>query len=114
MASFVPGTDVRVKTDEPQLDVLIDAQRRLPPGKHQFRLVVTDDSGNASEPAVVTVIVRDDQRPTAVIDFLDEQGRRLPDSTLSISVGQRFSLSAARSFDPEGAVVSYEWELLSP
>ena len=65
MAKFVPGTDDRVKSDEPLLDVLASAATPLKPGKHVFQLVVTDDSGNDSDTASVTVIVQDLDRPTA-------------------------------------------------
>ena len=55
MAKFVPGTDTAVKADEPSLDVVASPRTPLKPGKHVFQLVVTDDSGNDSAPASVTV-----------------------------------------------------------
>ena len=43
--------------------------QKLPVGQHRFRLTVTDDSGNKSTPAVVSVIVADTTAPTAVLDL---------------------------------------------
>lgn len=51
MAQFEPN--VPVVTDVPR--VIVDAG--LKPGDHRFRLVVYDDEGNASQPAVFTVRV---------------------------------------------------------
>ena len=42
-----------IATTEPRLQVT----EALPPGRHQFQLVVTDDAGNQSDPALIEVIV---------------------------------------------------------
>jgi hypothetical protein len=57
-------------------------------GVYRFQLVVIDDSENASEPAFVEVLVRDSQKPTAVIDAPDR-----------VEFGQSFKLSGERSAD---------------
>jgi len=81
-------------------------------GQHSFALTVTDNSGNVSTAAQVSLIVRDDQRPTAVLDVRDAvTGRLIPNNT--IGFGRSFQLSAARSTDVGGgSIVSYEWQLL--
>lgn len=67
-------------------------------GRHRFRLAVTDDSGNQSQPVDRVVIVLDNIAPTAVLDA--------PRTAMQI---QPFQLSAARSFDTGGRVVRYQW-----
>lgn len=91
-----------VQTDVADIDVSVSQAAPLPVGKHRFELVVSDDSGNQSEPAVHEVIVRDATRPTAVID-----GPRVVD------FGKSFQLSGRRSSDPApGRIVTYRWTLL--
>ena len=100
MAIFVPGQ--AVSTPDPTVQVDVTAQSQLRPGKHRFQLVVTDDSGNVSEPAVVEVIVRDETKPTAVID-----------APATVAAGRSFSLSGARSSDiPPGRIIRFTWTLL--
>lgn len=55
-------------TDNPSIEVTITPESTLAPGKHRFQLIVTDSSGNTSEPDTVEVIIIDDKRPTAIID----------------------------------------------
>jgi hypothetical protein len=101
MPVFTPN--VAIETATPTIEVSNDANIFLAVGVHTFQLVVTDDSGNASQPALVEVIVRDSQSPTAVLDG--------PGST---EAGASFSLSGARSSDvAPGRVVSYAWTLVS-
>ena len=57
-----------VDTDQASVEVTVDADNLLPVGVHTFQLVVSDDSGNLSQPALVEIVVRDTQAPTAVID----------------------------------------------
>lgn len=114
MAQFNPATDKEIKADEPQLDVLASRQTPLRPGKNVFQLVVFDDTGNASEPASITILVRDNQRPTAVIDFVDANGIPRPEPAVEVAFGERFAFSAKRSSDVDGAVVTYVWQLLQP
>lgn len=112
MAKFVPGTDTSVKSDEPLLDIAASANTPLKPGKHVFQLVVTDDSGNASAPANITIIIVDSARPTAVIDMLDATGGRVPDPEVKVPFGQAFRLSGDRSSDVGGAVKVWNWTLV--
>jgi hypothetical protein len=111
VAKFIPGQTTEVTADEPKLDVLVDAQNVLKVGKHVFRLVVTDDGGNESEPAIVTILVLDRDRPTAVIDVINVAGERMSTPTVEIPFGQRFVLLADRSSDVGGVVKGYRWTL---
>lgn len=100
MPVFAPNQPI--KTDQPTVEVTIDAANTLPVGVHTFQLVVTDDSGNVSQPALVEIVVRDTQAPTAVIDGPREVG-----------FGRAFELSGARSSDPApGRVASFTWTLV--
>jgi hypothetical protein len=112
MAKFVPGTDTSVKSDEPLLDVAASAATPLKPGKHVFQLVVVDDSGNDSETASVTVIVQDLDRPTAVVDLLNERGERISTPEVSVPFGKPFRLTGDRSTDIGGEVKVWNWTLL--
>jgi hypothetical protein len=100
MAQFRPNQPV--ETEASEVEVTVSPASPLPAGRHQFQLVVVDDSGNESEPAVLEVIVRDATKPTAVID-----GPRLVD------VGRSFQLSGRRSADAGGSIVKYRWTLLA-
>lgn len=112
MAKFIPGTDTAVKSDEPLLDVQASATAPLKPGKHVFQLVVVDDAGNDSAPASVTIIIEDRDRPTAVVDLIDERGARIADPEVRVPFGQRFQLSGDRSSDIGGVVKGWTWTLL--
>lgn len=112
MAQFNPATDEKVRSADSLLEVLASRQTPLKPGKNVFQLVVEDDTGNTSEPASITIIVRDNQRPTAVIDFVDANGRPNPDPTVEIAFGEKFALSAKRSSDVDGDVTNFNWQLL--
>ncbi|GAB4275680.1 MAG: hypothetical protein Kow0092_31310 [Deferrisomatales bacterium] len=91
-----------IETTEPFIEVTVDPQKPLAVGVHRFRLVVKDDAGNVSLPAFVEVVVRDTQRPTAVID-----------AESPVEFGRSFELSGRRSSDvAPGRVVSYEWTLV--
>lgn len=101
MAKFVPGQEI--KTDTSSIEVTIDPANPLPPGRHRFQLIVEDDSGNVSEPAMVDVVVIDNKKPTAVLD-----------APATVGFGNSFSLSGARSSDlPPGKIKSYRWVQLS-
>jgi hypothetical protein len=95
--------NVPVETDQPNVMVEVDQANPLRTGRHRFELVVTDDSGNASEPATVVVIVADRERPTAVLDGPDV-----------VNFGQSFELSGKRSFDIGGTVRSFRFTYLGP
>jgi hypothetical protein len=101
MPQFVPGQPI--ETETPVVEVTVTRDKPLAPGQHRFQLVVTDDSGNVSTPAVVDVIVRDLQRPTAVLD-----------APRQVETGQSFQLSGSRSTDiTPGRIVRYQWTMLS-
>lgn len=101
MAKFITGQEVRTNTSS--VEVTIDPANPLPPGRHRFQLIVEDDAGNQSEPAMVDIIVVDQSKPTAVID-----------APTSVATGASFSLSGARSFDlPPGKIKNYRWVQLS-
>lgn len=114
MAVFNPGvsTTVEAKAPDAVLEVAVAATNPLKVGKHVFQLVVTDDAGNESAAATVTVIVVDRERPTAVIDLIDAAGARHPEPEVSIPFGQKFVLSAERSSDIGGGVRGFSWTLL--
>jgi hypothetical protein len=111
MAQFIPGTDTSVKAKEPTLEVLVSPRTPLKVGKHVFNLVVTDDSGNPSAPAVITIIVTDGELPTAVIDFIGADGRRIPDPQVTVPFGAAFQLTGERSSDVGGEPVAWTWTL---
>ena len=112
-SKFVPNTDHTVKSDEPLLDVQASAATPLKPGKHIFQLIVTDDSGNDSSAANVTVIVQDQDRPTAVVDLLDGSGARVSTPEVRVPFGKPFRLTGDRSSDVGGVVKTWNWTLLS-
>ncbi|MGH2808135.1 MAG: hypothetical protein ACRDKT_12780 [Actinomycetota bacterium] len=100
MAQFVTGAPI--ETDTPQITVDVAPGAALPTGRHQFQLVVGDDSGNQSQPDLVEVIVLDQEAPTAILD-----------APRTVPFGQSFELSAARSADVGGRIVRYIWTRLS-
>ena len=100
MPEFRPGQPVETTT--PEVEVTVTPGAPLPPGRHRFQLVVVDDSGNQSEPSAAEVIVRDTQKPTAVLDAPREA-----------DLGRSFQLSGRRSSDiAPGKIVRYIWTRL--
>jgi hypothetical protein len=100
VAVFQAGT--KVETADPVVEVTVSVDRPIPVGSHRFQLVVQDESGNLSDPAVVTVIIKDTKKPTAV---LDEVG--------VVEFGQSFTLSGKRSSHiPPGKIVKYVWTMM--
>ena len=98
------------KTADPQLTIEMP-NAKLPIGSHRFELTVEDDSGNQSVPAVVTVVVLDIERPTAVIEVRDASGRPVVGNR--IPFGANFILSGKLSTDAGGGrIASYLWQLL--
>ena len=114
MASFVPGIDTAVRATDPHLDVMASTTQPLQPGRHIFQLVVTDNAGNLSEPARVTVLVKDRTEPSAVIDYVREDGTRLYNDEIVVAYGRPFRLTGERSSDANGRIASYSWRILSP
>lgn len=97
MAEFIINQEV--KTETPTVEVTLSAEKPLRLGRHTFRLVVVNDSGNTSIPDDVIVIVADSANPTAVLNA--------PRTT---AFGASFNLDGTRSFDAGGGqVVSYVW-----
>ncbi|MCB1942934.1 MAG: hypothetical protein H6942_03645 [Candidatus Accumulibacter sp.] len=97
MAQFIINQEV--KTDTPTVEVTLSATNALPLGRHTFRLVVVDDSGNASIPDEVVVIVADTSAPTAVLS-----------APRSVAFSTSFNLDGSRSFDAGGGrVTTYLW-----
>ncbi len=100
MPEFKPNEPI--ETAESAIVVEQPPDRPLGAGRHRFRLVVVDDAGNQSQPDEITVIVIDDQAPTAV---LEGPGR--------ISFGKAIDLSGVKSTDAGGGrIVRYIWTLL--
>ena len=97
MAEFIINQEV--KTDTPTVEVTLSTDKPLPLGRHTFRLVVVDDSGNTSIPDEVIVIVADAENPTAVLN-----------APRSVGFGASFNLDGTKSFDAGGGkVVTYLW-----
>jgi len=102
MADFAVNVDVT--TAEPTVEVTVGAAQPLAIGRQRFRLIVVDDAGNRSAADEVTVIVADQDAPTAVL--------RAP--TL-VGVGRSFDLNGSASFDTGGGrIVEYVWTYLGP
>jgi hypothetical protein len=102
MAAFVINTDIA--TDTPTIEVTVNANQLLPLGRHRFRLIVVDDSGNKSAPDDVEVIVADQSAPTAVLNVPKVVG-----------LGASFNLDGTKSFDTGGGkVIQYVWTYLGP
>jgi len=108
MATFQPNVLVSQKDPLIQVDA---AASKMGVGVHKFQLVVVDDSGNASAPVTIDVIVKDTTAPTAILDVTDATGKRV-DPT--VTFGSAFFLSGARSTDAGGGkVVEYRFTLIS-
>lgn len=102
MAEFIINTEVITK--ESTVEVTVNPDRPLPLGRHTFRLVVIDDSGNKSIADDVQIIVADQQNPTAVLN-----GPRIA------AFGASIPLDGSKSFDVGGGrVVQYVWTYLGP
>jgi hypothetical protein len=100
MAEFVINQEVRTET--PTVEVTLSPNAPLALGRHTFRLVVVDDSGNVSIPDDVVVIVADTENPTAVLN-----------APRSVGLGRSFNLDGSRSFDAGGGrIVTYLWTYL--
>jgi hypothetical protein len=98
-----------VVTQAPTLSVSMPAP--VAPGSYQFQLQVTDTSGNVSQPDIVTLIVVDNQAPTAVLSLADVNG--VPLSGNQLPYGSGFILNGNRSFDVGGgSIAAYVWTSL--
>jgi hypothetical protein len=95
---------------EPVVRVEVSRANPLPLGANRFRLIVVDDAGNESDPTFLEVVVRDVERPTAVLDIVDANGRRIDPV---VPFGESFTLSGARSSDlPPGRVAEFRFTLV--
>jgi hypothetical protein len=102
MPEFVINTDIQ--TDTPAIEVTVTANRPLPLGRHRFRLIVVDDTGNRSAPDEVEVLVADQAAPTAVLG-----------APRIVGFGSSFNLDGSRSFDAGGGrIVQFVWTYLGP
>ncbi|HEU0098568.1 MAG TPA: hypothetical protein VFQ67_07315 [Allosphingosinicella sp.] len=108
MPEFKVGqTEVRA---DGVIDVEVNPRNPLPVGAHRFQLVVEDDAGNVSQPTFLNVIVRDTDRPTAVLEMVDSNNKAVEPV---VSAGRGFRLSGLRSTDnPPGKVVKYAFTLM--
>ena len=95
--------NVPIETDQSNVTVEVDSAAPLVTGRHRFELVVTDDSGNESEPTAIIVIVAVRERPTAVLDGPDV-----------VNFGASFELSGKRSFDIGGSIKVFRFTYLGP
>jgi hypothetical protein len=102
MAEFVINQDVT--TDTPTVEVTLSANNPLRLGRHRFRLIVVDDAGNRSAPDEVTVLIADQDNPTAVL--------RAP---TVVGFGRSFNLDGAASFDVGGGrLTQFVWTYAGP
>jgi hypothetical protein len=101
MAEFVINTDV--VTAEPTVEVTVTRERPIAIGRQRFRLIVVDDAGLRSAPDEITVIVADQDAPTAVL-----RGPRIT------AFGRSFNLDGSASQDIGGRIVQYVWTYLGP
>ena len=108
MAKF--KVNVAVPQDTPVIKVEGTDSGALPLGPNRFSLVVVDDSGNESAPFLLTVTVVDTDKPTAVLQVVNADGK-VVDPT--VAFGQTFILSGAASQDKEpGKIKEYRFTLL--
>jgi hypothetical protein len=108
MAQF--KVNVPVAQTDPVVKVESTRADPIPLGANRFQLIVVDDAGNESEPTFVTVIVRDEDKPTAVLDMVNADGK-IVDPVAPF--GNSFVLSGGRSSDIEpGKIVEYRFMLL--
>lgn len=109
MARFVANTPVVQPDSQVKVDVTPTAP--LPLGANRFQLIVVDDAGNESEPTFIDIIVRDKEKPTAVLQLVNADGR--PVNPAEVAFGQSFTLSGARSSDvAPGKVVEFRFTLV--
>lgn len=108
MAKF--KVNVPVAQQSPEVKVEGTDAGAIPLGPNRFRLVVVDDSGNESEPFVLTVTVADMERPTAVLKVVNANGAQIEPR---VPFGKTFLLSGADSIDKEpGRIKEYRFTLL--
>lgn len=108
MAQF--KVNVPISQSDPLVRVEVSEQEPLPLGPNRFQLVVIDDAGNESEPFILTVVVTDQSKPTAVLQMVNADGMVLDPV---VAFGSSFILSATGSRDTEpGTIKEYRFTLL--
>ena len=108
MAQFVLNQPVN--QPDPVVKVEVARGSPLPIGANRFRLTVVDDDGVESEPTFLEVIVQAPAAPTAVLDMVDDNQRRIDPV---VPFGKGFILSGGRSSDVDpGKVVEYRFTLV--
>lgn len=108
MPEFKPNQPIVQK--DPLVKVDVPAAAPLPLGANRFRLIVVDDAGNESEPTFLDVVVRDQERPTAVLDVVNSDSVRVDPV---VARGQSFILSGLRSTDvAPGKIAEYRFTLV--
>lgn len=101
-----------VSQADPIVRVEITRGSPLPIGANRFRLTVVDDDGVESEPTFLEVIVQAPAAPTAVLDLVDDNGRRIDPAM--VPFGRGFILTGGRSRDVDpGRVVEYRFTLVA-
>ena len=109
MPEFKPNQPIVQKDPLVRVDVTTAAP--LPLGANRFRLVVVDDAGNESEAVFLDVVVRDLERPTAVLDVVNADSVRIDPV---VARGKSFILSGLRSANtPPGKIVEYRFTLVA-
>ena len=102
MAEFAINADIVTK--ESTIEVTVNAAKPMPLGRHRFRLIVVDDSGNKSIPDEVEVVIADQENPTAILG-----------APKIVPLGKSFPLDGGKSFDVGGGTVTqYVWTYLGP
>lgn len=103
-------TNVPVAQETADVKVDVTEAEPLPLGPNRFSLVVVDDSGNESEPFFLNVVVLDSEKPTAVLNVVNADGKVIAPE---IAFGSSFVLSGADSRDKEpGTIKEYRFTLL--
>ena len=99
----MPVFEINTPIETDDAVIVVSAGRSpLAPGRYRFRLQVRDNDDLLSDASEVDVIVRDDRKPTAVLDAPPQ-----------VLLGQDFELRGTRSSDPEpGKIVKYVWTLV--
>lgn len=109
MATFKPNVPVVQAGATVTVDVTPAAPISV--GAHTFRLVVVDDAGNESAPVTIQVVVKDTDKPTAVLEMIDKgTGVPLP-QPYTVAPGISFTLSAAKSSDASSKIKEYRFTL---
>lgn len=101
-SDLVVNQEISAASPDSSLTIQVNQSSPLSTGTYQFQLVVTDDSGNNSQPTTVNIVVIDDQAPTAIIDAPERVG-----------FGKEITLSGKRSTDTGGGTITkFIWTLI--